>query len=374
MQLKRLDRQVVAVVGASSGIGRETALRLARRGARVVVAARGEEGLRSLVEEIRSAGGQATAVVADVREFEQVRAIAERAIETYGHLDTWVHLAAVSMWAPFAQTTPEEFKQIIDVDLTGQAYGAMAALPHLRREGRGALIHVSSVEARVAFPLQSAYTAAKHGMHGFLKALRLELEHEGIPVSVTEVMPASINTPLFNKARTKLGVKPMPMPPIYQPHVVAEAILHAAEHPTRELIAGGAGAVLSMTQRLSPRMADAFLLSTAFRAQRTNEPKSEADPDNLFAPIPGYDRVEGDFTSQARSTSAGTWLETHPVVKRTLGILALGSLALVAARALGRGQESVTPCTNGDHGERGVTTLEDSLDSDEPVEELVNQS
>src|SRR4028118_669388 len=142
MQLKPINQQVVAVVGASSGIGRETALQFAKRGAKVVVSARSEPGLLSLVDEIRRNGGDATAIVADVSDFQQVKAIADKTVEVYGRLDTWVHAAATGVIAPFEKITPEEFKRVIDVNLTGQAYGAMAALPHLKREGRGARIHI----------------------------------------------------------------------------------------------------------------------------------------------------------------------------------------------------------------------------------------
>src|SRR5215203_1706710 len=172
-------------MGASSGIGRETALRFAKRGAKVVVAARSEPGLHSLVDEIRGDGGEATAVVADTSDFGQVKAVADRAVEEYGRLDTWVHHAAVGLFATFEDTTPEEFGRVIDVNLMGQVYGAMAALPHLKREGRGALIHISSVEAKRSLPLQSAYCASKHGIDGFLEVLRVELMREGAPVSVT---------------------------------------------------------------------------------------------------------------------------------------------------------------------------------------------
>src|SRR5215204_5056430 len=230
MRLKPVKEQVVVLMGASSGIGREAALRFAERGAKVVVSARSEEGLNSLVEEIRGKGGQVTAVPAEVTDFEKVKAVADRAVEEYGRLDTWVHLAAVGLFATFEQTTPEEFERVIDVNLMGQVYGAMAALPHLKREGRGALIHISSMGAKRSIPLQSAYCASKHGIDGFLEALRVELKHEGWPVSVTQVMPATINTPLFDKARTKLGVKPVAPPPIYQPGIVSEAILHATEN------------------------------------------------------------------------------------------------------------------------------------------------
>lgn len=326
--LKPIEDQVVVIMGASSGIGRETALQFARRGARVVVAARGEDGLRSLVKDIEEVGGEAFYVVADVADFAQVDHVASEAVRRFGRIDTWVHASAVSLYATFEQTTPQEFKRLIEVNLVGQAYGAMAALPHLRREGRGALIHISSVEGKRAFPLQSAYSASKHGIIGFLDALRMELKRDGVPISVTNVMPAGINTPFFNKARTKMGVKPMPAPPIYQPSVVAEAILHAAEHPTRDIFAGGAGKMLWLTQRLSPALLDAILTKTGFEGQQTKEPKSQDAPDNLDAPIAGYDKIGGDFGEKARSKSASNWLETHPQARRALKSAALGTFAL----------------------------------------------
>jgi NAD(P)-dependent dehydrogenase (short-subunit alcohol dehydrogenase family) len=315
MRLKPVEEQVVALMGASSGIGRETALRFAERGARVVVSARSEEGPNSLVEEVRDKGGQATAIPAEVTDFEQVKAVANAAVEKYGRLDTWVHLAAVGLFATFEQTTPEEFARVIDVNLMGQVYGAMAALPHLKREGRGALIHISSVEAKRSFPFHSAYGASKHGIDGFLEALRVELKHEGWPISVTQVMPATINTPFFDKGRTKLGVKPVGIPPIYEPETVANVILYAAENPARDLVSGGAAQALIIYQRLSPRMLDTVLATRAgFSPQLTDEPRSKDDPDNLYAPIEGHDTARNDF--RALSRSLYNWLEMHPTVRR----------------------------------------------------------
>ena len=339
MQLKPIAQQVVVVVGASSGIGRETALRFAKRGAKVAVSARSEPGLRSLVAEIRRAGGKATAIAADVTKFEQVEAVADRAVQEYGRIDTWVHLASVAIWGTFEQTTPVEFKRIVDVNLIGQAYGASAALSHLRREGRGALIHISSVEAELSLPLQSAYTASKHGMVGLLEALRLELQHEGTPISVTTVMPSSINTPFFDKARTKLGVKPRPLPPMYQPHIVADAILYAAEHPIRDIVVGGAGKAGIVAQRVSPRLTDAFLRLVAFRLQRTHAPKSEDAPHNLFQPLEGYDQVKGDFGREARSWSGYTWLRMHPNMRRVVTGAVLSAVGLLAARGIRKGKK-----------------------------------
>jgi NAD(P)-dependent dehydrogenase (short-subunit alcohol dehydrogenase family) len=319
---------VVALMGASSGIGRETALLFARKGAKVVVSARGEEGLDSLVEEIRREGGEANAVPADTSEFDQVKAVADRAVEEYGRLDTWVHLAAVGLFATFEETTPEEFARVIEVNLMGQAYGAMAALPHIKREGGGALIHVSSMGAKRSIPLQSAYCASKHGVDGFLESLRVELRREKLPISVTQVMPATINTPFFDKARTKLGVKPVAPPPIYQPGIVSEAILHAAENPTRDLVVGGAAKAVILSQALSPRLVDVLLRVRGFEVHYTREPKPEDAPDNLFEPIDGYNTVEGSFRDRAHPRSLYNWLELHPTVKR-------GAVAGMAIAALG---------------------------------------
>ncbi|MBW4561671.1 MAG: SDR family oxidoreductase [Mojavia pulchra JT2-VF2] len=325
MQLKPINQQVVAVVGASSGVGRKTALEFAKKGASLVVSARNEAGLESLVNEISQMGGKAVAIPADVSVFEQVQAIADKAIEQYGRLDTWVHCAAVALYATFDQTTPEEFKRVIDVNLMGQVYGAMAALPHLKREGRGSLIHISSVEAKRSFPFHSAYGASKHGIDGFLEALRVELMHDKLPINVTNVMPASINTPLFDKARTKLGVKPQGAPPFYSPQAVADAILYVAEHPTRDIVVGDVGQMMALTERLSPQLMDAFMLQVGFKAQKTNQPKSEDAPDNLVEPISGFDKVEGDFNNKT-VPSLSTWWDTHPMAKWSAAIVALGAV------------------------------------------------
>lgn len=295
IELKPINQQVVAVVGASSGIGRVTALRFAQQGAKLVIAARSQSGLASLVDEISQLGAEAIAVPADVAVFEQVKTIADKAVERYGRLDTWVHLAATAVIARFEQMTPDEFKRVIEVNLMGQVYGAMVALPHLRREGRGALIHVTSVEARRSLPLQSAYSSSKHGVEGFLDSLRVELQHDGVPISVTNVMPAVINTPFYNKARTKLGVKPTGIPPYYQPELVADAILHVAKHPMREIIVGDIGHVLDLLQKTVPQLVDTLLQLVAIEGQRTQEPKREEDDNNLFEPIEGYNRAEGDY-------------------------------------------------------------------------------
>lgn len=343
MQLKPLKEQVVVVFGASSGIGRETALRFARRGARVVAAARGREGLDSLVETIHGFGGQALAVPAEAADVEQVRAVAEEAARAFGGFDTWVHVAAVSIWAGFEETTPEEFRRVIEVNLLGQVWGARAALPHLRRRGGGALIHVTSAEAYVALPLQSAYAASKAGVTAMVDALRRELEAEGAPISVTNVLPASINTPLFSKTATRLGVKPRPIPPIYEPGAVADVILYAATHPVKRIYAGGAARFFTLAHTLAPGVVDRVLARRGIPAQRSRETRPPAHHGNLFRPVPD-NRTTGDFTSETRRASVYSWLETHPAGALALAGAALGAAGWLAARGARKASSSGTLC------------------------------
>ena len=324
-RLKPVSEQVVVLMGASSGIGRAAALRFAERGAQVVVAARSEGALDSLVDEIRAAGGQAVAVVADVTEPEQVRAVADRAVQQYGRLDTWIHLAAVALFAPFERTTPEEFERVLKVNLLGQVHGAWAALPHLRERG-GAFVSVTSMGARRSVPLQSAYCSAKHGIDGFLETLRMEVRRERLPVSITNVLPATINTPLFDQSRSKIGVKPTAPPPVYPPDVVVDVLVHVAAHPRRDVVVGGAAKALIVGQQLSPRLLDALMVRFGFEVHDTGEPKSEQAPDNLFAPLDRYASAEGSLRSMVLQRSAYTWLQLHPVVTRLALAAAVGGL------------------------------------------------
>jgi NAD(P)-dependent dehydrogenase (short-subunit alcohol dehydrogenase family) len=333
MRLRPIDEQVVVLLGASSGIGREAALRLAKRGARVIVAARDRVTLASLVEEIQGHGGQAVHVVCDVTDAAEVEGVAAVAAATYGRIDTWVNLAAVSVYARFEDTTSQEFRRVLDVNVMGQVHGARAALPRLRAAGGGALIAIASVESRVAMPLHSSYAASKFAVEGFPDALRRELIEEGAPIVVTSIKPATINTPFFDHTRTKLGVKPRGMPPVYQPSVVADAVLYAASHPVREIYCGGAGRLLALGQAFSPRLVDAVLSRAAVRGQHTDQAKSPEAPDNLFAPAVGEVRTE-DHIGRPRRLSLYTWAATHPGTTLAAGA-ALTGTALLLRRAHG---------------------------------------
>ena len=320
--------QVVVVVGASSGIGRETALQLGARGASVVLAARGREALEAVADEVQRLGGQPEVVPTDIADRRQSQALAQRAIDRFGRIDTWANVAAVSLYATVEQSEPEEIEQVIRVDLLGQIHGVKAVLPHLKRQGYGTIINVGSALSERAVPLQAAYSAAKHGLKGFTDALRLELEREESPISVVLIEPSSIDTPLFDHARSRLGRKPKPIPPVYQPSAVAEAILSAAEQPRRTIVVGGSGKLLLLADRVDPRLVDHMLVGDqAARTQVTDEPDDGLD--NLFAPVPGPGSTTGRFGHGAKPTSLYTrFVELRPIPLKAMLMALVASVAI----------------------------------------------
>lgn len=291
--MKPLAEQIVVITGASSGIGRATALLLADRGSKVVCAARGVPALESLVREIADAGGEALAVPTDITDAASVRQLAERAEERYAAIDTWVNGAAVSVYATVEDTTDEEFERIMQVNFLGHVHGVHAALPALRRAGGGVIIGISSVEGIRTLPLHGAYSASKRALLGLYDALRMELAAHGEPIAVTTILPASIDTPFFEHARSKLGAMPKPPPPVYAPELVAEAIATAAEHPTREVPVGGAALAFIAGQRISPALTDVVmsLPRIGFASQRSR--RADNGSDNLFQPALDHGAVHG---------------------------------------------------------------------------------
>ena len=294
---KPLDQQVLVVVGASSGIGRTTALTASRAGAQVVAAARGEQALQTLADE--AGPGELVVRTADATDPDQMHDLAAFAVERYGRIDTWAHVAGVVTYGAVEDTPPEDFRQVLDVDVMGPVQGAQAALPHLK-ESHGALVVVSSEIAKRAFPLASAYSAAKHGVNGFVESLRVELQHEGAPVSLVEIQPEAVSTPFFEHALTRLGVRPSGPPPITTPERVAEKILHAAQHGGHTVPVGLGAKQQLLLQRVSPKIMDAFARLVAFRAQRSDEEKSPAGSTNLRSPVEGDDRERGVVTNLHR--------------------------------------------------------------------------
>jgi short-subunit dehydrogenase len=291
-----LSRQTLVLTGASSGIGRATAVELARRGGNVVLAARTPDALRDVAREVEAAGGTALAVPTDVADRAQVDRLAQAAVTRFGRIDTWVNDAAVSMYATVEDATVEEMERIIRVDLLGAIYGMKAALPVLRRQNEGTIVNVASVLGEFSVPLQSAYCASKHGLIGFADSLRLELKREGSPIEVVTVLPGSTNTPFFDHARAKLGGKaPQPMPPVYEPEAVARAIAHVCEHPQRDVVIGLAGKLFIWLNRIEPRLVDWVLLSGDSGAKLQTSGRPAGGRDNLTAPVPGPKPARGAF-------------------------------------------------------------------------------
>ncbi|MDQ3711186.1 MAG: SDR family oxidoreductase [Acidobacteriota bacterium] len=344
IKLKPINEQVVVIFGASSGIGRQAALDFAERGAKVVVAARSEDGLKSLVEEIETKGGEAYYLIADAADFSQVKTVADSTFEKYGRLDTWVHSAGAFLFAKVEQTDADEYKRLIEVNLLGQIYGAKAALPYLKKSG-GALIHISSVEAWRTVPFQSAYGASKHGINGFVQALRSELAHDKVPVSVSQILPAAINTPIYDKGRNKTPFKPRPVPPIYHPQIVSDAILYAAENPVTDLVAGGAGVGVVLAERFSPRLAEWMTGLIGFVGQKSDEKIDGEYAGSLFETVAGFDTVEGRFNDEQLKSDPITWLSTHPTEKNillTVGGIVGGFLAWRLVKSSENNDEGIT--------------------------------
>ncbi|MGQ0562819.1 MAG: SDR family oxidoreductase [Gemmatimonadota bacterium] len=323
---KSLKDQVIVITGASSGIGLATAIDAARAGARVVLAARNHRDLETAVAEIEREGGDALAVPVDVADFAQVQALANRTIEQYGRIDTWINNAAVSSFGLFKDQEVEEYRRIMEVNFLGQVHGAKAALPHLEQTA-GALICVGSTLSDRGVPYQGAYCASKHALKGWLDALRVELLHERSRVRVTLVKPSSINTPLFNKARTHLGVMPQPIMPVYDVSLAVEGILRAATGNERDVFVGGGGKALSTAERISPKLVDMHQLKTGFTAQKSKWAKSAAAPNNLYEPVAYDGGISGDFLDDLKRRSPYQRVDAHVVASSLTAAVVLGLAA-----------------------------------------------
>ncbi|MGH7714353.1 MAG: SDR family oxidoreductase [Gemmatimonadaceae bacterium] len=325
--LKPIGEQVIVITGASSGIGLVTARMAAERGAQVVLAARNERDLARAVDAIIGSGGRATYQVADVSDPDQVRAIADAALRYFGRIDTWVNNAAVAVYGRLTEVPLRDMRRQFDVNYWGQVHGSLTAIPHLTAQG-GALINVASALADRAIPLQGNYCATKHALKAFTDALRMELEADGLPISVTLVKPGSIDTPLFEKAKSYMGVEPQPVPPVYAPEAAANVILDCAEHPRRDVIVGGMGKVLSVASSL-PRLADRYMERTTFDSQRTDMALADSRRDNLYDPV-ADDGGERGRNWSGRTAKRSVYAAAVLNPKKAVAVAAAAGLALIS--------------------------------------------
>jgi short-subunit dehydrogenase len=332
--LRKLSDQVLVITGASSGIGLTTAKMAAQRGARVVLAARDEEGLRRAVGEIESEGGQATWVVADVGDLQEVHRIADTAIQSYGGFDTWVNNAGVSIYGRILEVPLEDARRLFETNYWGVVHGCMVAVPHLRLRG-GALINLGSIVSDKAVPLQGHYSASKHAVKGFTDALRIELEEDEAPVSVTLIKPAAIDTPFPEHARNYMESEPKLPPPVYAPEEVARAILECAEKPHRDVVIGGGGRVMTAIGNVAPGLGDRYMEATMFAGQKLDEPADFDRPDALYRPVRGSGREHGDYPGHVMRTSVYTRATLNPGIAMVL--LAMTGLTVALATRAGLG-------------------------------------
>lgn len=337
IELKPIRDQVIVVTGASSGIGLATARAAAKKGARVVLVARDEGALQRIVADIRARGGEAIYCVADVGSLPEVQAVADAALREFGGFDTWVNNAGVSIYGRIDEVPVEDARRLFDTNYWGVVNGCHAALAHLRVHG-GALINIGSIVSDRAIPLQGHYSASKHAIKGFTDALRMELEHEGAPVALTLVKPASIDTPFTEHARNLMEREPDLPSPVYRPETVAHAILYCASHPKRSITVGAGGGMNALMGRVAPRTTDRMMERSLFDGQKRDEPRRPARRDALYQPPLDNGRLRGPYDGHVALTSVYTRAALNPT-RTALALAAVGALAGIAAAAVRRRTE-----------------------------------
>jgi NAD(P)-dependent dehydrogenase (short-subunit alcohol dehydrogenase family) len=325
-------RQVVVITGASAGVGRATVRAFAERGAAIGLIARGREGLEGARREVEARGGSALVLPCDVADPAQVEAAASSVKERFGSIDVWVNNAMVSVLSPVNQMTAEEFKRVTDVTYLGYVHGTLAALRQMLPRDQGVIIQVGSALAYRSIPLQSAYCGAKHAVRGFTESLRCELIHDGSRVRVTMVQLPAVNTPQFGWVKSRLPRHPQPVPPIYQPEVIARAIVWLSRNDRRELYVGGSTVQAIVGEKCIPGALDHYLAEIGYAAQQTSEPVDPNRPNNLWTPVEGDHGAHGCFDHRATDHSWQLWATMN---RGWLGVACLGALGL-AWRSLRR--------------------------------------
>lgn len=329
-------QRIVVVTGASAGIGRASAVEFGKQGDRVVLIARGETGLAAAAREVEQSGGTATIVQADVADADQVERAVDRIEREVGPIDVWVNAAFTSIFAPFDEIRPEEFRRVTEVSYLGFVQCTNVVLRRMKSRDRGTIVQVGSALAYRSIPLQSAYCGAKHAIVGFTISLRTELLHDHSRVKVTMVHMPGVNTPQFRWVRSRLPEKAQPVPPIYQPEVSGRAVVYAAAHPQRrEYWVGGSTVGSILGNRIAPGLLDLYLARTGFKSQQTGEKRDPDSPDNLFEPLDqDHDHgMHGVFDGKAHGYSVQAWMSRYRAVLGAGAAAAAGAIAVAAARS-----------------------------------------
>jgi NAD(P)-dependent dehydrogenase (short-subunit alcohol dehydrogenase family) len=332
-------RQVVVITGASAGVGRATVREFAKQGASIGLLARKRARLETARKEVEDLGGRALVLPADVADPDQVEAAASRVEQEFGPIDVWVNNAMVSVLSPVKEMTADEYQRVTNVTYLGYVHGTLTALRRMLPRDRGIIIHVGSALAYRAIPLQSAYCGAKHAIQGFTESLRSELIHDGSKVRVTIVQLPAVNTPQFNWIKTRMPRHPQPVPPIYQPEVIARAIVWTAAHDRRELSVGASTVKAIIGDKFIPGMLDHYLAWIGYASQQTDQPIDPNRPNNLYDSVPGDYGAHGEFDAGARSASVQVRLNMYRGWLALLGVgvaAALGWRYANGHRSMGR--------------------------------------
>jgi len=322
--------RTVVITGASAGVGRAIAHAFAREGAKIGLISRNKERLEAARTEVELLGGTALVLVADVADPEQVEQAALQVERELGDIEVWVNNAMTSIFSPFKETTPEEFRRVTEVTYLGAVYGTMAALGRMLPRDRGIVIQVGSALSDRSIPLQSAYCGAKHAMRGFTDSIRCELIHDKSRVRITMVQLPAMNTPQFAWVKSRLPNKPQPVPPIFQPEVAAEAIVWASHRRRREIYLGMPTVKAMWGNKIMRGLLDLYLGRTGYESQQTDQPEQPDRPSNLWRSVPGPFAARGSFDERAKESSPQLWFVKH---KWTLGAVLAGYAATGAVLA-----------------------------------------
>jgi NAD(P)-dependent dehydrogenase (short-subunit alcohol dehydrogenase family) len=322
---------VVVITGASGGVGRATARRFAKDGAKIALLARGRSGLEAAAREVEKLGGRALVLPTDVADADQVEAAAERTEEELGPIDIWINDAMATIYSEFLDVEPDEYRRATEVTYHGMVWGTRAALRRMAERNRGTIVQVGSALAFRGIPLQAPYCGAKHACKGFSESVITEIRHNGWDIHLTMVHLAGFNTTQFTWGRTKLPKQTQPVPPIYQPEIAADAIHWAAYHKRRQIYVGWPTVLNILGERLAPWFLDWYLAKTGYGSQMTKQPLNGGpNHDNLYEPVDAdEDRgAHGPFDDKAHSHSLQTSLTKH---RRLAGSLAAGVGAATGA-------------------------------------------
>ena len=328
VHFRTLDEQVVVITGASSGIGRQSAVRFGRAGAKVVCVARNAAALADVVREITAAGGTAASAVADVAEYDQLKAAAEFAVNEFGRIDTWVNNAGVGMYTRLLDTPIKDDRRLFETNFWGLVHGSRIAVPYLLKAGGGALINLGSEVSDVSIPVQGMYATSKHAIMGFTDALRDEILHDGLPVSVTLIKPAAINTPFAVHAKNNLDKDATLPSPVYAVDLVADQILHAARYGGRELYAGGGAWLAGLLGPAFAQVTDKIMAGFGWNSQLADRPADHSN-EGLYASR-GFHRAEGnvDRDRHVQQVSLYGMVRRNPLASAAIAVAALAAVGV----------------------------------------------